>query len=174
MGLGVELHLLALGFGAGDAGVALASSQRDVLVGLGIGRLAHRGLQSLLLALSLELGHLGLLDDDLLDRLGLGLRAGLAGLGGRLVDLGRVGRLLHLAVAAGVGLAGFGLLLALGGGLVGGGLGDARLALDGGGVGAAEVLDVAGGVVDLLHLERVDDEAQLLHLAARRLPGSAR
>ena len=49
------------------------------LVGLGVGRLAHGGLQPLLLALGLELGHLGLLDHDLLGGLGLGLRAGLAG-----------------------------------------------------------------------------------------------
>src|SRR4029450_10313529 len=33
------------------------------------------------------------------------------------------------------------------------------------------VADVAGGVVDLLHLERVHDQAELLHLRARRLAG---
>ena len=43
--------------------------------------------------------------------------------------------------------------------------------LDGGGVRAAEVLDVAGRVLDLLDLQRVDDQAELLHLGARRLAG---
>ena len=42
---------------------------------------------------------------------------------------------------------------------------------DGGGVRAAEVLDVAGRVLDLLDLQRVDDQAELLHLGARRLTG---
>ena len=31
--------------------------------------------------------------------------------------------------------------------------------------------DVAGGVTDLLHLERVDDQAELVHLGTRRLAG---
>ena len=54
---------------------------------------------------------------------------------------------------------------------VGLGLGDASLALDGGRVRATQVLDVAGGVTDLLHLERVDDQAELVHLGTRRLAG---
>ena len=148
-----------------------ALGQRDLLVGLGVGRLAHGGLQPLLLALGLELGHLGLLHDDLLAGGGIGQRAGLLGGGLGLVDLGLVAGLLDLAGPPGLGLQGVGLLLALGGLAVGLRLGDAGLAGDGGGVGPAEVLDVAGGVVDLLDLQRVDDEAELLHLGARRLAG---
>jgi len=57
-----------------------------------------------------------------------------------------------------------GLLLVLSGFPVGVGLGDAGLHGHRRGVGPAQILDVPARIVDLLDLERVDDEAQLLHL----------
>jgi hypothetical protein len=169
--LGVQLDLLALGLGPGDAGVAGRLGQGDRLIGLGVGRLADGGLEALLLALGLQLGHLGLLDDHVLAGRGVGQRPGLLGLGGGLVDLGLVAGLLDHALAPGLGLEGVGALLGGGRLPVGVGLGDARLPGHGGGVGQGQVPDVAGRVVDLLDLEGVDDQAELLHLRPRRLAG---
>ena len=63
------------------------------------------------------------------------------------------------------------LLLLFGGFAVRVRLVDPGLAGHRGRMGATEVRDVAGGVVDLLDLQRVDDETELLHLDARRLAG---
>ena len=65
-GQGGQLDLLGLSLGLGDAGVAFGLRQRDLLVGLGVGGLAHQRLKPLLLPLGLEFGHLGLLDHDFL------------------------------------------------------------------------------------------------------------
>src|SRR5207237_10487816 len=110
--------------------------QRGLLVGPGVGRLADGGLEPLLLPAGLQLGRLGLLDDGLLAGAGIGQRPGLLGLGRCLVDLGLETGLLDVAVAAGLGLEGLGLLLVLRRLPVGVGLGDAGLAGHGGGVGA--------------------------------------
>ncbi len=107
----------------------------------------------MLLALALELGDLGLLHHDLLAGGGVGERAGLLRGGGRSIDLGLEPGLTDRGVAAGLGLAGVGLLLGFGGGLVGLRLCDARVALDRGSVWTAQVADVAGRIVDLLNLQ---------------------
>ena len=129
LGGGRELDLARLRLGDRDARDALGLGLDLLLVGGGVGRLAHLRVEPLLLALGLEVGDLGLLHDDLLARLGVGQRAGLGGLRRLLVDLRLIGRALDLGVAPRGGLQRLGLLLALGRLAVGGGLRDARLHL---------------------------------------------
>ena len=59
--LGLELDSLSLRLGGGDLRVPLCFGQGDLFVGARIGGLSDRRLQSLLFALPLELGDLGLL-----------------------------------------------------------------------------------------------------------------
>ncbi len=82
-----QLDLAGLRLGDRDARDALGLGLDLLLVGGGVGGLADLGVQALLLALGLELRDRGLLDDDLLARLGVGERAGLGGHRGLLVDL---------------------------------------------------------------------------------------
>jgi hypothetical protein len=65
-------------------------------------------------------------------------------------------------------------LLALGSLAVGRRLRDPRVPLDRRRLRPAEIADIPGRVVDLLDLERVDDEPELLHVGTRRLAGRAR
>jgi hypothetical protein len=95
----VESHLLGLGFGLVDAGVARGSCQGRLPVGLGVGRLADVDLELLLLLLGFELGDPGLLLDDRLARPRLGQRPLLLGLLRRLIDLGLVAGLLDLGAS---------------------------------------------------------------------------
>jgi hypothetical protein len=76
--LGLELDLLLAGFGLDDPGVALGLGKGDLFISLSVGWFADGRLKALLLSLSLQFGHLGLLDDDLLVGLGVRQRAGLA------------------------------------------------------------------------------------------------
>ena len=117
----------AFGLRARDRGVALRLGDRAGLVGLGVGRLAHLGLELLLGALGLELRDLRLLDDDLLLRGRGGERPGLLGLGLRALRIGGRLRLLDLRLASRRDLERLGLLLALGRLAVGRRLGDPRL-----------------------------------------------
>jgi hypothetical protein len=84
------------------------------------------------------------------------------------INLCLVTGLLYLAFAPSFSLQSVCLLLLLGGELIGAGLSDAGISFDRGSVWPAEVCDVSGGIVDLLNLERVDDQAQFLHLGSRR------
>ena len=121
-------------------------------------------LQPPLLALGLELGDRGLLHDDLLARLGVGERAGL-GLRRRARSWSAWNSASLIAVSrCAAAFSVSRLLLALGRLAVGVGLGDAGPHLHLGGARLAERLDVARRIDDLLDLQRVDDQAELLHL----------
>ena len=119
----------------------------------------------------LELGDPGLLDDDVLTGRRRGERARLLRLCRRLVALGLVTRLEDLAVPGGLGHPGVRRLLGLGGETIRLRLRDTRIALDGRRVRHGQVLDVPGRVLDLVDLQRVDDQAELLHLRAARGTG---
>ena len=77
--------------------------------------------------------------------------------------------LLDRRVSHCLGLECIGLLFTFGCLTVGVGLSNTRSAGDRSRMGHRQVLDVSGGVVDLLDLQRVDDQSELGHLRARRL-----
>jgi hypothetical protein len=126
----------------------------------------------------LELRDLRLLDDDLLLRLGLRERACLVRLRARGVRLRLHLRLRDLGVGDGLRRGGRSCLLLLRRRSIRLGGRNPGVALDCGLVRCGEVLDVAAGIVDLLDLQRVDLQAERLHLLGgraarlRRHPGA--
>ena len=134
----------------------------------GVGRTAHGDEQLGFFLVRVQFDDLRLLDDDLLARLRVGERSGLLRQRRGFVDFRLETGLLDLAVALRLRFERCRLLLALGRFLIGLRLRDARVALHRRGVRLGEVVDVARRVVDLLNLQRVDDQPELLHLGAGR------
>ena len=128
-------------------------------VALGVRRLAHLGVELALLQLGAAGGDVLLRGEHVLILRRLGQRAGRGRVGGRCVGLGLDLGLLEGELAIGDGDVLLGTDAGLLGLAAGDRLGDGGLLLGPGGLGAAEVGQVVALGLDVLELERVEDQA---------------